>query len=86
MEELESLLSSSEPVSTERLVMSEKLETVRLQVENHQRIRHLLESSLPTDSGETIRNGVVELYVEILFLDHSVGILRRKPSPDPANP
>jgi tetratricopeptide (TPR) repeat protein len=71
-EKIKSSLASSTPSATETYDPFEPVEFLRRQVERHRSLRYLIASSASTLDPERKRERMVELLVELLFIDHSI--------------
>jgi len=71
-EKIISSLGLSTPPVTETYDLIEPVERIRRLVENHRSLRLRIESSRPATDPEGTRGQIVELLVELLFIDHSV--------------
>jgi tetratricopeptide (TPR) repeat protein len=71
-EKIISSLGSSTPPMTEIYDPFEPVELLRRQVERHRSLRSLIGSSHPATDPEVTRGWIIELLVELLFIDHSI--------------
>lgn len=71
-EKIISSLGSSAPPVTETYDRFEPVEILRRQVESHRSLRSLIGSSPPATDPEVTREWIIELLVELLFIDHSI--------------
>jgi TolA-binding protein len=71
-EKIKSSLASSTPSATETYDPFEPVEFLHRQVERHRSLRYLIASNTSTWDPERIRERILELLVELLFIDHSI--------------
>lgn len=71
-EKIVSSLGLSTPPATENYNLIEPVELIHRQVENHRSLRSRIGSSRPATGQEGTREQIVELLIELLFIDHSI--------------